>query len=58
MESNKTYGANFFACELRKIGDTLYSGLSYGSRLEGNKVPQKILGETILDDQLIQPFLL
>ena len=58
MESNKAYGANFFTFELGKIGDTFYPGLSHGSRLGGDKVPQKILGETILDDQLIQPFLL
>jgi len=53
MESNKTYRANFFALELRKIGDAFYPGLCHGSRLEGNKVPQKVLGEIILDDQLI-----
>jgi len=57
MESNKAYGANFFAFELRKIGDAFYPGLSHGSRLEVDKVPQKVLGEIILDDQLIQPFL-
>jgi hypothetical protein len=57
MEPNKAYGANFFALELSKIGDTFYHGLSNGSRLEGDKVPQKIFGEIIFDDQLIQPFL-
>lgn len=53
MESNKAYGANFFTFELGKIGDTFYPGLSHGSRLRGDKVPQKILSEIILYDQLI-----
>ena len=53
MESNKPYRANFLTFELGKIGDTFYPGLSHGSRLGGDKVPQKILSEIILYDQLI-----
>ncbi len=53
MESNKAYGANFLAFELRKIGDTFNTRLNHGCRLESDKVPQKIFGEITLDDQLI-----
>ncbi len=53
MQPYKSYRANFFAFKLRKIGDTFNPGLNHGCRLEGDKVPQNIFGEMILDGQLI-----